>query len=176
MTRLVIVIVSVSVLALLSVFGALGCDKPAPQETASLRFYGEGEEGPGDGVYGYAMAASNTTAIRGRVLIEGQPIADFPSSRWPADYPPLVDGSILIVYEEFDPPLRQWTYSQPGEVWELEVGEKLLATGEVHVSYFTPGYVAAKFESVPVEKGKVSILPDVTLLPLEQRWIFYIGS
>jgi len=197
MKKLEAVLVTLLIVAL--TFGALGCAKeeitptptatvkstPTPSTiplgTASFRFYSAEEQGPGDGIYSYVMADSDVTAIRGRVFLQGDPVANWLSgSEWPVNYPQLVPGSILVLFNE-DTAKQRSQYSQPGEGWQLNNADTLIVWDGIDVRYYSAGYVCAKFQNVPVQSGKVTILPDVTLNPSqlmtsEDEWIFYTES
>ena len=145
---------------------------PTPTSTASRRFYGEGEGGPGDGIYSYAMEESETAGIKGRICIQGLPIEGFPGSAWPAEYPPLQPGYVLLLFMS-GTSIDSYLYAAPCETWSTTDVKRNPLTGGTDIWCYSPGYVAVKFENVPIEEGKSTILPDVTLIPEVEEWVFY---
>ncbi len=123
------------------------------------------------GSYTCAYAASSTTAISGQVFLIGEPLADWPTSSWPINYPVPQSGSVMVIFDP-DGAREQWLQTQSGNVWQLNNTENQLGS-QVDILYIAPGYLWVKFENVRIPEGSVTFLPDVTLTPIVWEFIFY---
>lgn len=167
MKKLKVPLVALSMLAL--VFGTLGCAREETQlQTATLTLPGEGES---VGSYTCVFVHSEVTAVEGRVFLQGEPLANWiPASEWPVNYPPTLAGQILVMFN-VDTSRQKYQYSQPGEVWQLNHAESEIGFS-LSVDYIAQGYLHVRIEDVPIHSGMMTILPDVTLIPLWDEWVF----
>jgi len=188
MKRLEVVLVTLLIATL--TFGALGCAEeevtptptatvkstptptPAPPGNASFRFYGVGEQGPGDGIYTVTVIDADTTRLEGKVLLEGSPIGWPTTWEWPSDYPPLQAGKVLVILMS-STSVDSYLYCSPSQRWQQDNPKVNVVFGGVDVYYYCRGYVVVKFENVPIVAGKDTVLPEVTLVPGVDEWVFY---
>jgi hypothetical protein len=140
-----------------------------PPSTASFRFYNAGEAGLGDGTYTCTFVDSVITKLEGKVLLEGSP-TDWPSSvEWPSEFPPLQAGKILV-HIMSSTTVSSYLYCSPGQLWQQDSSSVI---GTVDVYYYCYGYVVVKFGNVPIVAGKTTVLPEITLKPGLDDWVFY---
>lgn len=154
--------------------GAATTPTPAPLGGAGLRFYAEGEQGPGDGIYTVSVVDADVTSLQGTAYVQGTAI-DWPPEEgweWSSAYPPLKANSVLVLFMS-STSVDSYLYTESGKVWREENPRVNLAFGGVEVYYFSPGYSAVKFENVQIKPNSTTILPDITLVPELDEWVFY---
>jgi hypothetical protein len=137
-----------------------------------LRLYAEGEQGPGDGIYEVTVVDSDVTSLQGSVYVQGTEI-DWPSDlEWPSDYPPLKANQVLVLFMS-STDVDSYLYVDSGQMWREENPTINPVFGGTDVYYYSPGYSIVKFENVPITPDSTTILPDITLVPELDEWVFY---
>jgi len=127
------------------------------------------------GTYTYAMKDSSTKGITGTVRTQGQglSLSEWPIDEWTSEYPlPQWDKILILFMCSVD--VDVYEYVDPGQAWQVtNPCASYTYKSSVDMYYYSPGFVAVKFEAVPLKDGVMTILPDVTLVPGAIKWVFY---
>jgi hypothetical protein len=131
---------------------------------------------PGDGIYTYSKVKNSSYpngAVELRVLLEGEALSDFPGEQWPFAAPALIPGKVLVVfgYLEYGDP---YVFINPGETLTYIFGDNDDSSTDVY--FYSEGYVVWKFEDVSADSDELIRLPDATLQPVADKWVFYPTS